>query len=107
MREYTSDMCEISGFGGGYEETCRKMVLAGLDWLEAHPNADPKFRSYENVTGLCMEDNDDAKALSDVVIAASDNEATGAMHHACINHILFIKAKGWKAYVEAMKETAD
>ncbi|KKK72152.1 hypothetical protein LCGC14_2906720, partial [marine sediment metagenome] len=30
VREYTDDMSELSGFGGGYEANCRAMVLGGL-----------------------------------------------------------------------------
>ena len=29
--QYTDDMGEISGFGEGYEATCRAMVVAGLE----------------------------------------------------------------------------
>ena len=64
MREYTKDMGEISGFGGGYEEACRKMVLAGLDWFDANPDADPQFHGYEGIYGIITEDNDDAKVRS-------------------------------------------
>jgi hypothetical protein len=60
-RQFTDDMREISGFGGGYEQQCRAMVLAGLDWLDAHPDADPKFHGYSGVYGIATEDNDDAK----------------------------------------------
>ena len=39
---YTDNMSEISGFGGGYEAACRAMVVAGLEHLDANPQADRK-----------------------------------------------------------------
>jgi len=38
--KYTDDMGEISGFGGGYEQTCRNMVIAGIESFESSPEAD-------------------------------------------------------------------
>jgi hypothetical protein len=102
--KYTDDMAELSGFGGGYEATCRAMVVAGLDWLDANPTADPKFYGYKHVYGIINEDNDDAKALTAVVLEAADGEATGAMHQASISHIVWIKAHGWEQYCQESRE---
>lgn len=102
--KYTEDMGEISGFGGGYEASCRKMVLAGIAWLEEHPDADPKFHGFKNVTGICMEDNADATALSKAITDACIEGATGAMHQAAVSHALFIRANGWDAYATKMRE---
>ena len=38
--QYTDDMAEISGFGGGYESTCRAMVAAGLRQFIADTGVD-------------------------------------------------------------------
>lgn len=103
VRQFTDDMDEISGFGGDYEAACRTMVLAGLDWLDAHPDADPQFRGYENIYGVITEDNEAATGLTAAVIAASGGEATGAMHQATISHILWIKSHSWDEYVEEMR----
>ncbi len=100
-REYTNDMDEISGFGGGYEDTCRTMVLAGCEWFDKHPQAEPKFHSYKDVTGLIIEDNGDAKALLKTISDAME-DCTGAMVHAAISHIMYIKNNGWEKYVECM-----
>jgi hypothetical protein len=102
QRQYTDDMREISGMGGGYEEACRKMVLAGLDWFDAHPNAEPHFTTCDNVYGIVNEDNDDAKALSEAVCAAEDG-CSGAMHQATISHIMYIHLNGWDAYCNVMR----
>ena len=103
MYQFTDDMAEISGFGGGYEDTCRRMVVAGLEWLGAHPDADPQFHGYKNVYGLCMEDNEDAKALTKAMTAPPNNDCTGAMHQATVSHALWIHRHSWQEYVDYMR----
>ena len=104
---FTDDMGEISGFGGGYEQTCRNMLAAGLEWWDANPKADPRFQGYEGVYGILGEDNDDAKALTKAVIDASGGDATGAMHQATISHVFFVRKNGWEKYCEEMRSRED
>jgi len=108
-RKYDDTMREISGFGGSYEDGCRTMVLAALDWMEAHPTEDPKFHGFKDVTGICIEDNAAAKAMSDAMTAAADAKypnggVTGAMHQASVSHAMAAKRLGWDAYVAKMRE---
>ena len=103
MRQYTEDMREISGFGGGYETTCRAMVLAGLDWFDAHSEATPKFHGYKGIYGIIGEDNEDAKSLSNAIVTAA-KDCTGAMHQAAVSHVLAARDMGWEKYVEKMRE---
>ena len=100
--EWAPKMGEISGFGGDYEAGCRLMVKAGCEWLDAHPDADPKFTGFKGVYGIIREDNADAKALSEVMVDAA-RDCTGAMHQATVGAVLFIKAQGWDAYRKAME----
>jgi hypothetical protein len=100
--QFTPDMREISGFGGGYEQLCRDMLAAGLSWLDEHPSADPQFHGYPGITGIVCEDNDDARALTAAIVAPTDGDCTGAMHHAVVRAAMWIKANGWDAYVAAM-----
>lgn len=100
---YTDDMGEISGFGGGYEDACRKMVIAGLEWLDAHPQADPQFHGYKGVYGIITEDNEDATALTKAILSACD-DCTGAMHQAAVNHCLAARKLGWEGYCAKMRE---
>lgn len=104
---YTDKCDEISGFGGSYEEGCRKMVIAGLEWFDQHENADPKFQSFENVFGLILEKNEDAKKLTEHMNAACGNEATGAMMQACLNHVRYVKQHGCDKYIEQMERKDD
>jgi hypothetical protein len=106
--EWTADMHEISGFGGGYERTCRAMVSAGCNWLSEHPDADPQFHGYKGVYGVIAEDNDDAKTLSKVVLDAAGGDCTGAMHQASIGHVLAWRRMGsWLAYQREMRAPRD
>lgn len=102
---YTEDMAEISGFGGTYESACRNMVIAGLEWWDEHPNADPKFQGYKNVYGVINDQNKDAKDLSNAVVKACE-DCTGAMHQAVISHILRIRHVGWEQYCKESIERA-
>lgn len=95
------DMAEISGLGGNYEAACRDMLCAGLEWLDAHPNANPQFGRRTS------EDNADAQALSAAVTSAPlvstpETSCTGAMHHAVINACLWIRKHSWDEYVTEM-----
>jgi hypothetical protein len=103
--EWTADMRQISGFGGGYERTCRAMVSAGCKWWSEHPDAKPEFHGYRNVFGVCTEDNDDAKALTAAILEAANGDATGAMHQAAVSHIFAWRHFGsWLAYQAKMRE---
>jgi len=107
MKTWTEEMGEISGFGGSYEAGCRAMVLAGIQWIDEHPDGDPQFHGYNGVYGLIMEDNEDAKSLTraimdapvkmeDGTVTRAGKEATGAMHQAAVGNVLAYKRLGWE-----------
>lgn len=86
--EFTPDMREISGFGGGYESCCRRMFKAACEWLDAHPEADPK------------RGNADARALQDAAAAAAGEcGPSGAQVAAACGNALSVRMIGWPAYV--------
>lgn len=76
--QYTPEMDEISGFGGGYEETCRKMVVAGVEWADAKGDADPQYKEFENIYGITTGENADAKAMQDAMLKAADKRLHSA-----------------------------
>ncbi len=102
--EFTPEMGEISGFGGGYEQTCRDMLRAGLEWLDENPEADPQFHGYNGIYGIISEDNEDAKLLTEAVVAPTNGDCTGAMHQAVTGSVLWIKAHTWEECVAKMSE---
>jgi hypothetical protein len=96
---WTEDMGEISGFGGAYEECCRRMFFAGAAWFDAHPLAEPRFMGSPQVFGIIVEDNWWAKELTKVLLAAAGPEGcTGAMHQAVVGHCLAYRRYGWEGY---------
>lgn len=110
MKQWSDDMGEISGFGGGYEAVCRAMTLAGIAWVDANPTADPHFHGYKGIYGILSEDNDDAKAMVAAMMDApvmfdgkeiqkrAGDDCTGAMHQASCQHVLAYKKLGWDEY---------
>ncbi len=89
-------IADISGFGEEheYELGCQNMLQTGYDWLlkqTKKPNL--TATTYENVTGLFTPKSKSAKELSKVV-GDSDEECTGAMHQAVMEHLFFISANG-------------
>lgn len=102
--KYTDKCDEISGFGGSYEDGCRKMVIAGMEWFDKHPQSDPKFTEYKNIYGFINDENEDATQLTDHMNKSIDNEATGAMMQACVNHVKYAYKHGWDNYIKKMEE---
>ncbi len=98
---------DISGFGGGYEATCQRMLLRGRAWLQEHPDFD--FSVYESATGvygLVTTKHPMAKALDDAL--TKDLDATGAMHHGCISMLAKIHRDGYEGFIgKAEAEVPD
>ena len=103
--EWTGKMGEISGMGGSYEQGCRAMVIAGLEYWDKHTELDPRFKGWEGVYGILNEDNADAKALTEAALHPVEGDCTGAMHQASISTILYIKKHGWDKYVQEMSKS--
>jgi len=99
---FTPEMAEISGMGGPYEECCRSMLKAGLEWLDEHPDADPKYTGYKGIYGIIDEDNLDAENMSRAVVDGAGGDCTGAMHQAVISSIMWIRRRSWAEYVAEM-----
>lgn len=104
--DYSKVNREISGFGGGYEKACRKMVVAGLKWWDAHPNADVSYKEYKNIYGLTTGESDDCKKMEEAMLKVV-NDCSGAMMQAAKSHIMFIHKNGWEKYVEEMNKVEE
>lgn len=90
----------ISGFGGGYEAACQKMLSNGLKFLEDKPDFDwSGYRQYANIFGICSAENKDAKALDNAILDGVEG-ASGAMHQAVVNHLHCIHKQGRDKWVE-------
>ena len=95
---------EISGFGGGYEAACRKMVRAGAEWLRAHPDAKIKADRIEGVYPDIWNPSPDLAAMQDAMAEAVGNDCTGAMVCAATHHAICIHKIGWEKYAEELKK---
>ena len=107
--DFTPEMGEISGFGGGYEDACQRMLDAGVKWLLANPeHGNLQAKHIDGVTGIFIPSNKPAEALSEAVIAAVKGEGvTGAMHHVVMQRLFWIANKGWDAYCEEMRKPEE
>jgi hypothetical protein len=102
--QFTDNMGEISGLGGGYESGCRKMVVAGLEWLDAHPEAVISYQEYKHIYGMTANESPDCEAMQSHMNKAIDNEATGAMMQACTGHVMYAHKNGWDKYVSELEK---
>jgi hypothetical protein len=107
-------MAEISGFGGSYEAACRRMVLAGLEWWDAHPDANATYATIDGVYGVVGEESEDCHALIHHMVAAAEEGAgedgggvTGAMVQATLSHVGYAHKHGWEAYVAEMSKPEE
>lgn len=117
--DWRESMSEISGFGGPYEASCRSMLIATLDHWDNQPESfEPKYHGYENIYGVMLDDNEDAKKLDKAMMDAEilygngerervGDEASGAMHQAVVSHAFFVRGNGWEAYVKEMSMRDD
>lgn len=101
--QFEEGMSKVSGMGGAYEESCRKMITVGLEWFDTHQKACPLFAGSTRVFGLLSDENDDAAELLNIVVASVD-DCTGAMIQAAIEHIMRAHSIGWEAYVKEMEQ---
>lgn len=102
--KYTDDMQEISGFGGGYEATCRSMVVAAMKWFDENPEAEPEWGEYKHIYGVTADENKDAKAMQAVMLEAANGDCTGAMMQASMGHARFAQKNGWAKYCQELRE---
>ena len=107
--EWEPGMGEISGFGGRYETCCRVALRAALQWLAENPGPPVVFKSLPGIYGIVRGDDRGEQCLgaaNDAAIARFGENAglSGAMLHAVANHVAFIQAQGWDAYVVKMQE---
>jgi hypothetical protein len=103
--EYPENSREISGFGGGYEDACRTMVITAMNWLDENPNADISYKEYQNIYGLTTGESDDCKKMQEVMMKAVDDNCSGAMMQACLGHIMYAHKNGWEKYITDLNST--
>ncbi len=110
---FPEDARELSGFGGRYEEGCRRMTIAGFQFLQQHHGDKPDIKALQNVFGLTMAENEAGRQFERAMLEAPmgdgtvGDEATGAMVHQSTIHAFKAHELGWKGYLEALGKEAD
>ncbi len=104
--KFNERMDEISGFGGGYEETCRNMLKAGLEWFDAHPDLAPEYQEYEGLYGLITGKNEMSASLDKAVLEVG-KDCTVAMHQCVVSHLLWIRSNSWEEYAADMEQRKE
>lgn len=79
------------------------MVIAGVEWFDKNKNKKPVFKEFSNITGVICDENEDAKELSGHMAKAANDDFTGAMMQASINHVLYAVKNGWNQYIIDME----
>jgi len=107
--EWTEDMGEISQFGGAYEECCRDMLFAALEWFDEHPGAERLFTGSADPFRVMHGENEEARSLSEAIrkAAKARGGATEAMFRFTLHVALVVQEDGWEAFQEAMRHRAS
>jgi hypothetical protein len=104
--QYTKKCREISGFGGVYEECCKKMVIAGMQWIDDHPDANPQYGNTHRLHKSTYP-NKDMADMQDAMNAAVDYQCTAAQMHSTTIHVQYARTHGWKQYIKHMELISD
>jgi len=102
--EWTDEMAEISGFGGEYELSCRKMITTGLEWLEDNDGPIAEFSTGHNVTARIDEGTEATGELRAHMASAVDVDPSPSMLHLCVKQALYAQEIGWDAYVTRLRD---
>ena len=89
---FDEGMREISGFGGGYEQACRVLLLVGGEWADQHVAQAKAITSQFRVP----------KEMEAAMLAACP-DCSGAMFGVCLSHIVWVMNHTWGEWVERMR----
>ena len=99
------EMGEISGFGGGYEETCRNMLYGALAYLDEHcTTQEEKINAVAKLVDDLRDRNYKNNGIEKAIMKACENDCTGAMHNAAVSHLMFLTKNGYEKYKNELIE---
>lgn len=97
-----SGMAMVSTF---FEECVRKMIIAGMEWLEAHPQSAPRFGRVIGADVEAMTSTNAAAATLQVeMLKAAPKGSTADMMKTAVNNVRAAKILGWDRYLEHLQE---
>jgi len=85
---------DMSGMGGKYEETCRRMLIDGLSFIDKYKLRNLMLILYKQKLLGELE-----KTLVQVV-TEQDKTVTGAMVNVVVSHIFYIAINGYNEWIE-------
>lgn len=98
---------DISGFKGGYEETCQILLAIGEKWIKGKP-----LSIWEDGKGLKKRYLDGKNGLRPAFFkglkeAINSDDVTGAQAGAVMGHLCYIHKHGRNKWIEDAKEHRD
>jgi hypothetical protein len=105
--QYTDKCAEISGFGGDYEEICRKMVIAGAEWLDKHPNANINIANFNGLLWPILPRTDDLQELENVMNNTERGHCSIFMIQLSIGYVYCARRLGWDTYIWNLEELGE
>lgn len=95
---------ELSGFGGGYEDMCQRMLWRGVGYLsEVRPPVEmwDSATEFRDIYGVMVTDGAALKAIEAAIIKPGE-DCTGAMHQCVMGHLRFIHKNGIERWREEL-----
>lgn len=93
---------DITGFGGGYESTCQKMLWNAVRFMRENLITELESKQYQNIAGIADNSDDpNGKVFDDAMMEGID-DATGAMHQCATNHARYIAKNGYQMWFEVL-----
>jgi hypothetical protein len=105
--QYTDKCRKMFCYGQVYEDACRRMVIAGMEWLDEHPDADIKIDTYNRIFDMTVPMADDIKKLEDVMSASAECGNAGNVIQDTVNHVLYARKIGWDAYIREWEKVGE
>ena len=106
MTAVRQDTFSLSGFGGGYEDQCQRMLWRGVAYLAEH-KPDVKMwdgaKECANIYGVMIVEGTELKALEAAIMKPGD-DVTGAMHQCVMGHLAYIHRNGMEKWREELAQ---
>ena len=93
----------ISGFGGGYEDACQRMLWLGMEWIkDKNKSIWVKAHGYDNGPIQFYGIYHTEGQLKDLEKIWDDkiDDYTGAMHQAVMQHLRYIHENGYEKWLK-------
>jgi hypothetical protein len=122
--QYTDNCAGIYSTQEDREQMCRKMTIAGMEWLDEHPDANIRINALgETNESIFRHPTDDVEKLKDAIsdikrksYTHEEEDARAAkIRKADTNHMatyaasfaIHAKRIGWNAYIQEIEQATE